>query len=297
MLREGWQAVPAARAPSSLWLSRHGSGVRSFLVVGNPATTPHSARLTVDCGCLGRGHFLFSDYAGKPLTVTSSGDTAALDLGGLPPHGHAITRALVQVETGRATTLTGSASCTTVPLATGAVQAQWTLSRAEHGRVTVNLPDGATPLSLTINGRTVTFRAVGKAVRYTGALPPRAQLKLTYRPRVSVAADEAALLAFPFVGDGEATAVIELSAEPTDQDRFTARRDAGKPVVALTGRQGPTSVALEGSRLVLSGATTEAREAAMLRLLSLLDREYECYGGLPSTPAFQKAGLAGKTLP
>lgn len=35
----------------------------------------------------------------------------------------------------------------------------------------------------------------------------------------------------------------------------------------------------------------------MLRLLRLLDGKYEFYGGLPGTPAFQKAGLAGKTLP
>ena len=175
----------------------------------------------------------------------------------------------------------------------------------------------------------------GAAVRYAGPLARRNDLRLTYRPRVAVTAPEAALLAFPFVGAGETTATIETPAPTTEQDSFTARRLAAyfewyyrrqsdlisppwdlvkvgrvvklPAVAAEQGQSGPIAalvaapetalrLSADGQRLTLSGPTPDAREAALLRLLALLDHKYVCYGGMPSTPALIKAALAGKTL-
>lgn len=331
----GWQPVPAATAAPELWLSRYGAGGRSFLVAGNPTTKPVTGALRVDTGYLGAGHFLFSDYAGRPLEVRSAGGHAELDLGTLDAHADRIARALLQVETAAATTVSGSAQCTPEPLATGIVQAQFTLDKPGPGRLTINLPDGATPQALTLNGKPVKPALAGAAVRYAGPLARRNDLRLTYRPSVAVTAPEAALLAFPFVGAGEATAKIETPAQPAEQDSFTARRIASYfewyyrrqsdlvsppwdlvkvgrvvklpvcaagqgqpgPVVALVAKpEAAVNLSPDGQRLEISGPTPDARETAMLRLLSLLDHKYECYGGMPSTPALIKADLAGKPL-
>jgi hypothetical protein len=197
----------------------------------------------------------------------------------------------------------------------------------------VNLPDGARPLALTVNGVRVAFQVAGRAVTCRTTLGRQNDVRLDYRPRVVVGAGDIA--GFPFVGEGDQLATIELPVQATAEDSFTARRLAGyfewyhrrqsdlvsppwdlikvgrvvklplvaagqaptgRPVVVLTAQPQGASVVRRGMKLVVSGATPEDREAAMLRLLELLDKRYECYGGMPATPALVKAGLAGKTL-
>ena len=338
MLRQGWQAVPAARSPRRLWLSRYGDGLRTSLVAGNPSPQSTPADLRVDLEYLGPGHFLFANTEGRPLRASSANGAATLSLGSLPGHAHAIAKALVQVQPDRPTTLAGSAQCAADPLQQGSVEATWEMGASAQGVVSVRLPNGAIPLSLTLNGVPAKFAAAGGAVRYRGNLPRRGRLRLVFRPRVVVEGPAEALREFPFVAGEKPLAVLLLPAAPTEQDRLTAARlsayfewyfhcrakpdghlwdlpaagptvrlpvvaagqePAGAPLVELRVAPGPASlsVSADGRRLLVRGATPTDREAAMLRLLHLLDAKYPFFGVLPSTPVFAKAGLAGKHLP
>ena len=340
LLREGWQPTPAARTDDALWLSRYGTGVRSFLAVGNPTRTDQPARLRLYPEYFGSGALLFSDYTGQPLHARYAVHDAEVDLGVLPMHGHAVARALVSLPFTAEVAVEGRAEYSHEAKKEGFVRARWNAASPAEGLVAVRLPDGATPLALHVNGAAAEFTLHEGTVQARMQVPARGELELLYAPRVALLAAPEAIIDFPFLQNGQAHAVIELPQGATDQDVFTARRisayfewyfrrqttegervrvwdlhdrgpevalavveagqaPAGVAVVKLQAAPGNAAISADSrrQRLVLRGADSEAREAAMLRLLGLLDRKYEYYGVLFNSPAYDKAGLTGTTLP
>ncbi|MCK5803044.1 MAG: hypothetical protein KAI66_09440 [Lentisphaeria bacterium] len=222
LLREGWQPVPATEGHPDLWLSRYGRGVKTFLVLGNPKREQRPGNLRLHTRYLGSGHFLFSDYRGKPLKTRSSAGFTELDLGMLGMHEHRIARALVQLKPEAEIKVTGSAQRTWQPLREGVVQATWRMERASVGTIVIRIPRGATPRKLKINGTACGFRAVDDTVRHHGELPAIGTLHLSYRPRVRVNTSPEDICAFPFVVDGKSETSVVLPQTPTAHDHYLA---------------------------------------------------------------------------
>lgn len=335
LLREGWQPTPGMRGNADLWLSRYGSGMGSFLVAGNPKREARPGEVTVLKGYIGPGQFLFSDYAGKPLRMTSTSEGAELDLGRLGKHEHRIARALVQLQPKGAVTVTGSASMSWKPLAEGKTEATWKLDRATSGSLVVRVPQGAEPLELRVNGQARRFVREGNAVRSEGTLPAQGSLALTWQPPVRVEATREQLLSFPFERGGAPQAQIVTAEKPGDHGTYLAqfirayfdywyRRqskpsssvadladvapvcvlpivtvsqvDAAKPQVVLQQATGTPKISLQGKTLTISGATPEQREMAVRRLMEILDEKYTYQGVYPDADIYQRAGIVGKTL-
>ena len=337
LLREGWQPVPAAEGHRDLWLSRYGIGVRTFLVVGNPKREQRPGRLRVHARYLGAGHFLFSDYRGRPLNVRSSSGFIEVDLGPLGKHEHRIARALVQLIPEAEVDVTGSAQTTWKPLREGVVQATWRMKHAAAGAVMVRIPRGATPLRLEMNEIQREFVMTESVVCYKGRIPAEGTLHLTYRPLVKVEASAKDIIAFPFVVDGKPAASVVLPPAPTDHDRYLAEhvsiyfdywtRRQSMPSGACSGLsqvpEGPTlpvveanataptenrvvfvaqtggavvSLSAQGRTLTIAGERSTDREAAMRRLLEILDHRYPFYGALGASPLHEKVGIAGQVL-
>ncbi len=335
LVREGWQAAPGIEGHPDLWLSRYGEGVRSFLVAGNPKREQRPGALTIHTRYLGPGHFLFSTYEGEPLQTTSSAGRATLHLGALGRHEHAIARALVQIVPDGEATLTGSARTTWEPLAEGTVRASWQMPQATTGAITVRLPRGAKLVAMTLGGELVQAGQSGDVADYRGEIPATGSLRVSYLPPVAVECSAEEILDFPFEEEGRALATIVLPHSPTDHDQYLARfarayfdywyRRQTDPVSAVSGLHEiePTCVltiaepggATTGARLVfatdadhptvrldapdeliISGSTPAQREAALRRLLQVLDAKYPFVGVLNDHPMYVKAGLAGKAL-
>ena len=66
--------------------------------------------------------------------------------------------------------------------------------------------------------------------------------------------------------------------------------------VEIRPSNGMASIKLspDGSKLIIEGSSPKEREAAVLRLLSILDKKYPFYSGLSAHDLYKKAGLAGK---
>ncbi len=223
LLRQGWQPTPGAEGHADLWLARYGSGVMSFLVAGNPKREARPGKLTVLTRYLGPGHFLFGDYAGRPLSATSAAGQGELDLGSLGKHEHRIARALVQLVPATEVRVSGTAQTTWQPLSEGTTTATWTLDQATSGTLMARLPEGARALSVTLNGQACKFVASGDLVRTEGALPAQGELQVTWQPAVRATATRAELLGFSFEQNGAARAKIELPANPTEHDTYLAQ--------------------------------------------------------------------------
>jgi|GEM_PF-3202853 len=227
---EGWQAVPAAKGDEGLWLSRYGKVVRTFIAVGNRKREPRRADLKIDTQYLGKGHFLFSDYKGDALEARSADGVESIDAGILPPHGQIIARALVQIETKQDSRLTGNASFTSEASTTGNVEANWNITRNRkpiakaNESLSIRLPNGAVPGILTLNGIKCRYTASNGAVIYNGPVPDRCNLRLTFKPSISIKTQTSKLTAFPFVVDNKANASIRLPNNAVDMDRFSAQR-------------------------------------------------------------------------
>ncbi len=226
LLREGWQADPGFEADERLWLSRYGSGVHTFLVVGNPTRETIGPSIVLRSGGSAEGHLLFCDYDGgrRPIRPDEHG-TVELPLADLQPHGYTILRAAVQVLPAEGATgfrAEGGAAMRLDGLTEGSLEADWVAAEAFTGVILVRVPRGATPLRLLIDGEERAFEALDGAVRYEGEVPAECSLQLTWRPAVVVEPTREQIAQFPFVADGEPTATVVLPESPDDRDRYVA---------------------------------------------------------------------------
>ncbi len=275
---------------------------------------------------------LFCAYDGSERTrERDERESSVIPLPDLGPHEYAILRAAVELAGAKG--LTGSALMALDGLSEGTLDAAWTAAKAFEGTITARIPDRATPLTMVVAGEEREFEPLDGAVRWTGALPAEGSLRVTWRPEVSVEAAREQIAGFPFVGEGDALATIVLPADPTDRDRYVAEHlsiyfdywqrrqeqpfgqvsmlsdvEPGPrlPVVETASAEiGPRivfaqairpTVQIDGQTLVIAGPDDAAREAAMLRLLELLDARYPHAGAFPEHPMYQKAGMVGRTL-
>ncbi len=203
--------------------------------------------------------------------------------------------------------------------------------------LTIRLPDGAVAQTLRIGGGERPFQTRDGLVFYRGEIPAEGNLELSFIPRIPVRSDFESVAGFPFAREGFPAATIVIPENAGEMDRNNAQRIAtyfdwyarrqelpsgacldlgvrangvdlpivsGKlesdavPVVELRKAEAPgISVTADGKRLLVEGRTPEEREMAVLRLVALLDKRYPFVGVLPNKPIFEKAGLAGKSLP
>ena len=331
LLTEGWQADPGFTADEGLWTARYGTGVRSFLVVGNPTREAVAAAVrpyqepadTLFCGYDGSEGSVRRDDRGHAVVALS-----------LAPHEHAILRAAVRISP--APEVSGSASMVLDGLSEGSLEASWTGGPAAEGTILARVPHGATPAHFVLNGEERPFEALDGAVRWDGAIPEECSLQLTWRPAVVVEATREQIIDFPFVEGDQPRATVMLPPAPDDRDRYVAEHlsiyfgywqrhqeqpygqvsslaevtpgprlpiveegvaPAEGPRIVLAQADEPSvGLSADGPMLTIAGPDSQAREQALLRLLGILDERYPYYGAFPDHPMYAKAGLQGVAM-
>jgi len=330
LLTEGWQADPAFTADERLWTARYGTGAGAFLVAGNPTRETIATEIapamepvtTLYCAYDGSERSVQTDETGQP--------SISLELG---PKQHEILRAAVHI--GPALGSSGTASMVLDGLTEGSLEARWTCvpqSYEGRGTIAARTPQGATVISLILNGEEQEFEAHDGAVQWSGVLPREGTLRVAWTPAVVVEATHGQIAEFPFI-EGDALSTVVLPADPTERDRYLAEhmsvyfdywqrrqekpevqvsslvevepgprlpvveaaQDVAGPLIVFEEAPRPV-VRLDGQVLIVAGPDDEGREQAMLRLMELMDERYQHFGAFPEHPMYAKAGMVGRTL-
>jgi hypothetical protein len=295
VIAQGWQAVPAVRAatgvlPASIWTARYGTGLGSFITLGNAEKTAWDGQIVIDNDYLGNSNYLFVGADGKPLAQTVRGRTTA-----------------VQVQIPAKETLVLRAVAAVPATAPGAATVAW----KDNGASGVLNVEGALP-------------AVGVLPPRSGwSAPTRAGQNWNFQSKY-FASPVAELREFPFF-DETRTAQIVLPEKPSADEEWVAQRlhdyfvfwgkeeltpareielsivrgeknaDATRPKIIIGGTA--KTIRCAGNTLFVGGDSI--RETA-LQLMAALDEKYFYTGTLPAkgrdAEALKKAGLAGKAL-
>ena len=89
------------------------------------------------------------------------------------------------------------------------------------------------------------------------------------------------------VPEGPTLPIVEADDKPLTENRIVFASQPGGPVVSLSAA---------GRTLTMAGPRSADREAAMRRLLAILDRRYPFYGALSASPLHERVGLTGRPL-
>ncbi len=233
------------------------------------------------------------------------------------------------------TTLSGSAQMSWQPLAEGTVNAAWEMPEATTGTINMRLPHGAKLLAMSLGEKQVQAEQSGDVISYRGEIPATGTVSMRYVPPVAVECSAEEILSFPFERDGQALATIVPPASPTDHDQYLVRfarayfdywyrrqanptgavselheveptcvltiaepgeANTGPRLIITTEADHPTIRLDAPDELVIAGGTPAQREAALRRLLQILDAKYPFVGALGDHPMYVKSGLAGQAL-
>lgn len=98
VISEGWQAVPAVRGangdlPDYIWPARYGSGLGTYITIGNAGKTPWQGQIAIDNDYLGTSNYLFADVNGKVLSQDVK-DRATFMQISIPAHETLVLRAV-----------------------------------------------------------------------------------------------------------------------------------------------------------------------------------------------------------
>ena len=323
--RLGFQAAPGVRTSHPRVVpSRFGKGLGALIGLGNHAPESVTFEAAVDNLWLGGGTVLLSDYAGRPVACTFSGEQTRFN-GSLERYSPAAYRVQMRVLPDG---LTGTGSVEQRSTREGLeLRAQLALDRPRRVALAVYVPPGVVPVRVVLNDTSVAFEQRGREVFFKSDEPVEAARVTVVMQSTVFAGAWRDYLDFPFVGDDETLATV-LYPESTDYADFRAARriqeyfrfwyaegadeartvelpmrtqyDSAVPgaLVVLGSRlpeglvappetgQRPVSTFNVDGRPVLwiRGATAAERESLTVELLDLLDTRY------PFTSALNLSG-------
>jgi hypothetical protein len=304
VLLQGWQAVPAVRAangtlPDYIWPARYGSGVGSFITLGNASRESWNGQIIIDDDYLGANNYLFVNEDGTPLSQSMNGRTTVINVQ-IPSHQTLVLRAVADI------------------------------SRFVQGGVTVSWEDDGAKGKMTITSFSNPFPAIPIAPR-TGWIGEITVVNgVRHFDSAYFDSPIAEIQNFPFFG-GAKNALIVLPTDPSPEEPWAAEhiqqyfqfwgkngmtpaqdinlkiisglapRDADQPLIYISDSF--NKIHVKGIVLQVGKGKDSSLKEATLHLLDTLDQKYFYCGKFPrggeekgDADAIKKADLAGKLL-
>lgn len=301
VLLQGWQAVPAVRAangalPDYIWPARYGSGVGSFITLGNASHENWTGQIVIDNDYLGSNNYLFMDQNGIPVGQFVDG-RATTFVASIPSHQTLVLRAVAEV------------------------------SRFSQGGANVSWKDDGAQGQLTIES---TFAPTKIIAPRAGWNETSANAKVWNFNSAYFDTPIAEIQNFPFFA-GAKNALIVLPTDPSPEETWAAEhiqqyfqfwgkngmtpaqditlkiisglapRDADQPLIYVGDSF--NKIHVKGMVLQVGKGKGSALKEATLQLLDTLDQKYFYCGKFPrggeekgDADAIKKADLAGKLL-
>ncbi|MDD5706024.1 MAG: LamG domain-containing protein [Kiritimatiellae bacterium] len=172
--RAGWQAVPACRAGSGLWLARYGTGPDTYLFLGNPSTDAKQGQAIVDSRYLGDAKYVFTTFDGQETANTVTPRHTLLDYG-IEPKEYVIFKCALALKTKGEFRAIVSERTTCDQSLVKAVLRDLTAP----GGATARVPRDMTPVAVTQDGKPVRFKAAADVVAF--AIKPARQTTIEIR--------------------------------------------------------------------------------------------------------------------
>lgn len=215
LCRTGWEPVPAARSERPLWFGRYGSGVNSFIAVGNPAPKEQAFTAAVENPWLGDAAYLFAEYfGGAPVNEVSEGVTRIR--GRLAARQPVIYTALLGVRgLDRFQATVGREDL----LAEQVIRARITVEAAAQAEVVARLPKRGQAVSASVNGAAVAVEAGARFRADLRAGTNEIAVRFASRRFRLTKGD---LLGYPFVTNRAPACVIVIGDRPDENDRLAA---------------------------------------------------------------------------
>lgn len=301
VVTSGWQAVPAARAangelPDYIWPARYGSGVGSFITIGNASHENWSGQIVIDNDYLGADNYLFVNEDGTSLSQNMNGRTTVINVQ-IPSHQTLVLRAVSEV------------------------------SRFAQGSATVSWKDNGANGQLSIEStftpsKPIAPRAGWNEISVSG--------KTWNFDSTYFDSPVAQIQNFPFFG-GVKNALIVLPTDPSPEETWAAEhiqqyfqfwgkngikpaqdimlqiisglapRDADQPLIYVSDSL--KKIHTKGMVLQVGKSENVSLKEATIQLLDTLDPKYFYNGAFPrggeeagEADMIKKAGLAGGLL-
>ena len=301
VVTSGWQAVPAVRTansdlPDFIWPARYGSGVGSFITIGNASRENWSGQIVIDDDYLGANNYLFVNEDGTPLRQSMNGRTTVINAQ-IASHKTLVLRAVSEV------------------------------SRFSQGGANVSWKDDGAKGQLTIEStftptQIIAPRAGWKQTSNSGNLWNFDSLFFD-SPTTDIEK-------FPYFG-GTKDPLIVLPTDPSPEETWAAEhiqqyfqfwgkngiqpaqditlkiisglapRDADQPLIYVG--ESLHKIHTKGIVLQVGKSDTVSLKEATIQLLNALDQKYFYCGKFPrggeeagEAEMIKKAGLAGKLL-
>jgi hypothetical protein len=301
VVTSGWQAVPAARAasgnlPDFIWPARYGTGLGSFITLGNASRENWSGQIVIDDDYLGADNYLFVNEDGTSLSQNMNGRTTVINVQ-IPSHQTLVLRAVSEV------------------------------SRFAQGSAIVSWKDDGANGQLSIEstftpGKPIAPRAGWNEISVSG--------KTGNFDSAYFDSPVAEIQNFPFFG-GVKNALIVLPTDPSPEETWAAEhiqqyfqfwgkngikpaqditlqiisglapRDADQPLIYVSDSL--RKIHTKGMVLQVGKSENVSLKDATIQLLDTLDQKYFYNGAFPrggeeagESDMIEKAGLAGKLL-
>jgi len=215
LCRTGWEPVPAARSERPLWFGRYGSGVNSFIAVGNPAPKEQAFTAAVENLWLGDAAYLFAEYfGGAPVNEVSEGVTRLR--GRLAARQPVIYSALLGVRGLDRFQATVSREDS---LAEQVIRARLMTETAAQAEVVARLPKHGRAISASVNGAAV---AVEDGARFRAGLQAGTNEIAVRFASGRFRLTKSELLNYPFVTNRTPACVIVTGDRPDENERLAA---------------------------------------------------------------------------
>ena len=301
VVTSGWQAVPAVRAvngdfPDFIWPARYGSGLGSFITIGNASRENWSGQIVIDDDYLGPNNYLFVNEDGTPLSQSMNGRTTIINAQ-IPAHETLVLRAVSEV------------------------------SRFAQGGATISWKDDGAKGQLTIES---TFTPIKILAPRAGWKEISNNGKVWNFDSLYFDSPSTDIESFPFFGAAKDSLIV-LPTDPSPEETWAAEhiqqyfqfwgKNGMKPAQEITLKiisglaprsadqpliyVGETLQKIHTKGIVLQVGKSDAvsLKEATIQLLNSLDQKYFYSGTFPrggeesgEAEMIKKAGLAGKLL-